>query len=68
VRAAELYTPSAVTNQEIAPATDDLPKDNDENTDENTEEVEYDDPALSSHDRHSRKCVICHHPDRVGIE
>jgi hypothetical protein len=30
--------------------------------------VEYDDPALSSHDRHSRKCVICHHPDRVGIE
>jgi hypothetical protein len=29
---------------------------------------EYDDPNLPELERHARKCVICRHPDRVGIE
>jgi hypothetical protein len=31
-------------------------------------EPEYEDPNLPAPERHARKCVICHHPDRVRIE
>jgi len=29
---------------------------------------DYDDPTLPALERHARKCVICHHPERAGIE
>jgi hypothetical protein len=68
-RADTLEAISAAANQEIAQNTEEASEDNSE--DGNAEEAvveEYDDPALSPHERHSRKCIICHHPDRVGIE
>jgi hypothetical protein len=65
-RADTLDALSAATNQKIAEITaedvEPVPEDVE------VEVEEYDDPALSPHERHSRKCIICHHPDRVGIE
>ncbi len=29
---------------------------------------DYDDPTLPALERHARKCAICHHPERAGIE
>jgi hypothetical protein len=70
-RADTLEAISAATDQKIAQKTEESSENNpeDDNADEAEVEVEeYDDPALSPHERHSRKCIICHHPDRVGIE
>jgi hypothetical protein len=70
-RADTLEAISAAANQEIAQNTEEASEDNSEdgNAEEAVVEVEeYDDPALSPHESHSRKCIICHHPDRVGIE
>jgi hypothetical protein len=70
-RADTLEAISAATNREIAQNTEEAPQDDPADIAAEPIEVEveeYDDPALSPHERHSRKCVICHHPDRVGIE
>jgi hypothetical protein len=66
VRADDILGPAAGTNHEIAQNTVDAPAEDPE--DDEVEVEKYDDPARSPRERHSRRCINCHHPDRGGIE
>jgi hypothetical protein len=51
---------------DAAPAHQTAPE-NEQEIEQHVEE-DYDDPNLPEPERHARKCLICSHPDRVGIE